>query len=503
MNEGQTTGMSGQRPRVAVVGGGIAGLAAALRLRDRLPHAAVTVYEQAHRLGGKLRTGALAGVDGTTGPVETGADAFLCRDPAGGESAAVRLARRVGLGEALVHPSTGEAAIAVGGQLLPMPARTLLGVPTDLSTLDGVARADAELDRDGGRPLLAEGEDVAVGALVRRRLGDEVADRLVDPLLGGVYAGRADQLSLAATVPALAAACRTEPTLLGAARLARRRPPDGPVFATVEGGLSRLVDAVARELRAGPVPVELRCGWAVRALQPAGEASRLRWRLVFAGPGPAWGAPTGDEVDGAVLALPAHRAARLLRGIDPAATSGIESTATRGIDPAVVAGLEALEYASIGLVTLALPATPLPDLSGFLVPATEGYAIKATTFFTRKWGHLRRPDGTVLVRASLGRHGEERVLQAPDGQLVELVRRELAALVGHPLPAPVATAVTRWGGALPQYPPGHLDRVALARQALRAVGALALAGAGYDGVGIPACIKSGQAAADEVAAALQ
>ncbi|HZN16981.1 MAG TPA: protoporphyrinogen oxidase [Micromonosporaceae bacterium] len=485
--------MSAHRLRVAVVGGGIAGLAAALRLRDRLPQAQIIVYEQSRALGGKLRTGALAGVDGTAMPVETGADAFLCRDPAGGQSAAVRLAHRVGLGDALVHPGTGTAAIAVGGALLPMPARTLLGVPTDLSTLDGVARARAELDRDEGRPLLAEGEDVAVGALVRRRLGDEVADRLVDPLLGGVYAGLADRLSLAATVPALAAACRTEPTLLGAARRARRPPPDGPVFATIRGGLSRLVEAVARELRSGPDPVELRFGWPVRALAGAAGAvassrrrlaDRPRWRLVLSGP--ARGSPPDDEVDGVLLALPAPRATRLLRGVDATAA----------------AGLAELEYASLALVTLALPATGLPDLSGFLVPATEGYAVKAATFFTRKWGHLRRPDGTVLVRASIGRHGEERLLHATDEQLAEVAQRELAALLGRPLPAPVATAVNRWGGALPQYPPGHVERVAGVRQALRQAGPLALAGAGYDGVGIPACIKSGEAAADEVAAAL-
>ncbi|HET8683230.1 MAG TPA: FAD-dependent oxidoreductase, partial [Micromonosporaceae bacterium] len=284
-----------------------------------------------------------------------------------------------------------------------------------------------------------------------------------------------------------------------AARRACRPPPDGPVFATVRGGLSRLVEAVARELRSGPDPVELRFGWPVRALVPAGSpgpagssrrrpAGRPRWRLVLSGP--PTGSPADDEVDGVLLALPAPRAARLLRGIDAAAAvAGLEA-------------LEALEYASLALVTLALPATGLPDLSGFLVPATEGYAVKAATFFSRKWGHLRRPDGTVLVRASVGRHGEERLLHATDEQLVALARRELAALLGRPLPAPVATAVTRWGGALPQYPPGHVERVAGARQALREAGPLALAGAGYDGVGIPACVKSGEAAAGEVAAAL-
>ena len=183
--------------RVAVVGGGIAGLAAAVHLRGR---AQVTVYEQSAVLGGKLRTGEIAG-----STVELGAEAFLVRDPAGGDSAAVALARRLGLGDDLVNPATGAAAIAVDGRLVPMPKGTLVGVPGDLDAVSALAKPDPARDADEGHPLLAPGADVAVGDLVRRRLGDEVVDRLVDPMLGGVYAGRADRLSLAATMPALAA----------------------------------------------------------------------------------------------------------------------------------------------------------------------------------------------------------------------------------------------------------------------------------------------------------
>jgi oxygen-dependent protoporphyrinogen oxidase len=457
--------------RIAVIGGGISGLAAALRLRDRAPQAQITVYEQAPVPGGKLRTGHLRGVDGTAVRVEAGADAFLVHGPDGGQSAALALACRVGLGDEIVHPATGSAGVVVDGVLHPMPGGTLMGVPGDLSTLDGVAKPAAGLDHDGDRPLLAPGEDVAVGALARRRLGDEVADRLVDPLLGGVYAGRADRLSLAATVPLLAGACRVEHTLTGAVRaaLAASRRPAGPVFATVRGGLSTLVDRVVAELGDGTV----RCGLPIRELHRTGHG----WQLVR---GMAV-RPEVHEFDAVVLALPAHRAARLLREALPAAAAGIGT----------------VEYASVGLVTLALPAVDLPELSGFLVPVTEGLAVKAATFFPRKWAHHRRADGTVLVRASVGRHGDERVLQASDDDLVALAHRELARIVG-PLPAPVDAAVTRWGGALPQYAPGHLDRVAGAREALRGT-ALALAGAGYAGVGIAACVTSGWAAADEIA----
>jgi oxygen-dependent protoporphyrinogen oxidase len=458
-------------PRVAVVGGGIAGLAAALRLRDRLGAVAeITMIEQADRLGGKLRTGEFAG-----GYLEAGAESFLVRDPDGAPSAAVTLAKRVGLDQALRHPATGQAALAIGGALRPVPGGTLMGIPADLASLDGVAEPAADRDRDDGGPLLRTGEDLAVGALVRARLGGSVVDRLVDPLLGGVYAGRADDLSLAATVPALAEAAGREATLTGAVRaaLAGRAAHSGPVFATIDGGMSRLVDAVA-----GAAGARIRLGLPVRELHRAGEG----WRLVLG----ATRDPQVLDADAVVLAVPGRPAARLLAGVSPAAAAEV------GV----------LDYASVALISLALPPVRLPALSGFLVPASEGFAVKALTIYTTKWAHLGRPDGQVLLRASLGRYGETEVLRRDDTDLTELVHAELGRLLGTPLPAPVASRVSRWGGALPQYRPGHLDRVARARYALATAPSLALAGAGLDGVGIPACVRSGEAAADQVARVL-
>jgi oxygen-dependent protoporphyrinogen oxidase len=460
---------------VAVVGGGIAGLAAAVRLRDRLgPAARIIVLEQSDRPGGKLHTGSLAGVT-----AERGADAFLAREAGGtGESAAVALAHRVGLGDQLVHPAPLPAGLALAGSLRPLPAGTLLGVPGDLDRLLGVARVPPGQDPDGGGPVLAPGADVGVGALVRRRLGDEVADRLVEPMLGGVYAGRADELSLAATMPGLAAACRTEPTLVGAVRAALAaapRPAGTPVFAGVRGGMSRLVEAVAAASGA-----TLRLGRPVRALAP--DPAGPGWWLVVGSTRDAERVPA----DAVVLAVPARPASRLLAGVDPAAASPVGQ----------------LDYASVALVTLALPGpVELPEWTGFLVPAGERTAVKAVTFLTRKWPHLAGPERPVLVRASVGRYRDEQPLRHTDPALVELVRAELDRWLGGRLPEPLAAGVQRWGGALPQYAPGHLDRVAAARAALP--GTLALAGAGYDGVGIPACIRSGQAAADAVAAALE
>jgi oxygen-dependent protoporphyrinogen oxidase len=458
------------RKRVAVIGGGIAGLSAAVRLRDLTPPGTeIIVYEQGGVLGGKLRTGSLGGLT-----VERGAESFLTSSPEGGDSAAVSLAGRLGLGDDLVHPAAVPAALSIGGRLSPIPGGTLIGVPGDLSRLGDVARPVPGLDEDAGRPLLAAGEDVAVGALVRGRYGDEVLDRLVDPLLGGVYAGRADRLSLEVTMPQLAEAARVEHTLRGAVRAAqaRRRPVAGrPVFTAVRGGMTRLVAAAAAASGA-----RISLGLPVREL----ARTRAGWRLVL-GPVPA---PQTDDVDAVVLAVPAKPAARLLAEVAPPASGAVSG----------------LDYASVALVALALPpGTPLPDLSGFLVPPSEGTLVKAATFFTQKWPHLREPGGPVIVRASLGRHGDEERLQFDDATLLSLAQRELDGLIG--LPPAAAAWIQRWGGGLPQYAPGHRDRVAAARAVLPP--GLALAGAAFDGVGIPACVASGERAAEDVSKTLE
>jgi oxygen-dependent protoporphyrinogen oxidase len=453
--------------RVVVVGGGISGLAAAYRLVERGVN--VVLVEQGTRLGGRIRTGEIAG-----GPVELGAEAFAVRDPHGRPSAAIELVEALGLAGSVAYPAIQKAALAMDGGLVPFPGGTLMGVPGDLARLDGFAVADR--DRDTGAPVLTG--DVAVGALVRERLGDEVADRLVDPMLGGVYAGRADDLSLEVTMPALADACRREHTLTGAVRaaLADRPAAAGPIFATIIGGMDRLVDALEGRLRD-----RIRRGLAVRELAPAVAATDVapagvaRWRLVVGSTRDAGAL----DADGVVLAVPAAPAGRLLSGVGPAAA-------------ALVGGLD---YASVALVTLALPGVKLPELSGFLVPASSGYTVKAATFFDRKWAHLDRP-GVTVVRASLGRYGDEAILQCDDPSLAALAHTELGRLLGEPLPAPIETRVQRWGGALPQYRPGHIGRTVEARNRLPAT--ITLAGAAYDGVGIPACIRSGQVAADRL-----
>jgi oxygen-dependent protoporphyrinogen oxidase len=267
-------------------------------------------------------------------------------------------------------------------------------------------------------------------------------------------------------VPGLATAAESAHTLTDALAAAVAGRAGGPGFNTVIGGMSRLVDALAVHLP------DVRLGAAVRELHPASTG----WRLVA---GATRDSSTVD-CDAVVLAVPAAPAARLLSTVDGA--------------PPVP-----LDYASVALVALAFEHITLPELSGFLVPPGEGFGVKAATFFGRKWAHQRRDDGVSVVRASLGRAGEAAVLQQRDEDLVAQVRLELAKLIGvDALPAPVDAGVFRWGGGLPQYTPDHRLRVERLRHGLAGRAPIAVAGAAYDGVGIPACVRSGRTAADAV-----
>ncbi|HVE73927.1 MAG TPA: protoporphyrinogen oxidase [Mycobacteriales bacterium] len=443
---------------LVVVGGGITGLAAALEASRVRPDAQITVLEGASRLGGKLQVSCVGGL-----PVDEGADALLRRRPEG-----IDLAVDVGLGEELISPATAAASVWSRGALRPLPAGTLLGVPTDLRELarSGLISAAglARVPLDFVLPGPVEMPDEAVGALVTRRLGREVVERLVDPLLGGVYAGHADQLSVHATLPQLGPGR----SLLQAASRARGTPAAGPVFGGLAGGLGRLPAAVATASGA-----RIRLDTTVRGL----AATPTGWRLETG----SAAAPEFVDADAVILAVPAGPAARLLGPHTPAA-----------------AGLLAqVGYASVAIVTLVLAAEPPGAGSGFLVPAVEGRTTKAVTFHSRKWPHGSGDLG--VVRASVGRYGEQLALQRTDAELVTMVTAELADVVG-PLPALVDSRVVRWGGALPQYAVGHLDLVAHIRTAVSALPRLAVAGAAYDGVGVPAVIRSGREAARAVLA---
>ena len=453
-----------------MVGGGVSGLAAAHRIGRDAPSVDVIVLEASPRIGGSLRTADVGGVQ-----VDVGAEAMLNRRPE-----AVSLAREVGLGDDLVHPATISAQLWTRGHLVALP-RTLMGVPVDLRALEGVLSAEgverAAMDLTLPPARLGE-EDVSVGDLVEQRLGPEVVERLVEPLLGGVYAGHAHAISARAAVPQLVALLDRDTSLTRAAAAAMP-PADGeaaPVFAGLVDGVGRLPTALARA--SGAV---VRTGATVRELAPRPGGG---WRLVV---GPTR-EPELVDADAVVLATPARATARLLGTVAPAASGALAD----------------VESASMAIVTLAVPAPAFPETagSGFLVPPVDGRAVKASTFSFAKWDWVRAAgdasdEPVRVLRCSLGRHREEQTLQRTDEELVALALDDLADAIGLRV-SPVDVHVQRWGGALPQYAVGHLDRVATVRRELAALPGLSVCGSTYDGVGIPACIASADLAAAKV-----
>ncbi|MGI8576667.1 MAG: protoporphyrinogen oxidase [Nocardioidaceae bacterium] len=459
----------GSGPRVAVIGAGIAGLAAAHALVLARPNLRVTVLEGSSAVGGKLRLGEVAGL-----PVDVGAEAILNRRPEG-----TRLARDVGLGAAVTYPAASGAGVWTRGRVRPLPP-TLMGIPTDpqAAAQSGIidALSMARAGQEAAMPRLDLRQDVGIGLLVAERLGHQIRNRLVEPLLGGVYAGRADEISVHAAIPALAEAIHENGSLLAATRsimgAAAGSGPSMPMFAGIVGGVGRLPAMVAAELT--------RCGVLLRCDAMVREVSRVEsgWQLVV-GPTAASSRLIADAV---VMAVPAGAASRLLATASPTAADE----------------LGRIEYASMALVTLAFRAED--DVgevrgSGFVVPPIDRRLIKAATYSSLKWGW--QAGDVMVMRCSIGRHRDEHELQRDDADLIFGARLDLRAAAGL-VARPLDGQVTRWGGALPQYAVGHVERVRRIRDAAARVGGLAVCGAAYDGVGIPACIASGQAAATRV-----
>jgi protoporphyrinogen/coproporphyrinogen III oxidase len=477
---------------VVVVGGGISGLVAAFRLRQLLgPSVRLTVLEQSDRLGGKLRTLDLDDV-----PTDVGAEAFVMRDPA-----AYELAVELGLGERVVHPELAAATIHASGATVRLPRRTFLGVPAgpdavrDVLSADGVERVAAESSLP---PLsLAADEDASVGELLTERMGREVVDHLVEPLLAGVYAGRADLLGLRATMPALVNAVNETGSLTEAASRLLPASSDGPtkpIFGALRGGMRVLIDELARQSGA-----EIRLATTVRGLtcpeghprgveRPEGAPQgverleghpRGMWR-VEVGSAPR---PEFLDADAVVLAVPPPAARKLLDGIAPQASAAYSRVAV----------------GSMAVVSMVLPGdVTLPESSGVLLAVGERhrdgtpFTAKAFTYTSRKWGGDR-----VRMRASVGRVGEEHTLQRDEDALLADVLADLAELSGVDA-KPVAWTVTKWGGGLPQYGVGHAAAVAEIERAVADVPGLAVAGATFRGVGIPACVRTATVAAQQL-----
>ena len=461
--------------RVVVVGGGISGLTAAWELtggaRPGADTPEVVVLESSSHLGGALRSDEFGGRT-----VDMGPDGFLGRRPE-----AVDLCPELGLADALVPIAAHGASVWARGRLRPLPDGLALGIPTRFwptarSGILGV-RGQLGLARDAVLPrpdLRGPIGDRAVGPLVARKLGQRVVDTLVDPLIGGIHAGSVDDMSAASVFPPLLAAAQRRGGLMRALRAEVPAPdPDGPpLFWSLDGGMALLVRTLAGRL--GERGVDIRLSARATRLEREGDG----WAVWSDGPSGA--------ADAVVLATPTPVTATLLQPHDDEAA----------------ALLHAIEYASVTLVTFRAAAgsvtSPLHG-TGFLVPrrsphkGRDAWAVTACTFLDRKWPHLAR-DGEVLLRASLGRMDDPRPDEWSDAETIDRAWDELGVLLGVTGPPPEAVVV-RCPGALPQYRVHHLLRTAGTESAVARLGGVAVAGAAYHGVGIPACIASGRATA--------
>lgn len=468
--------------RVVVIGAGIAGLTAAEQLTAHGHD--VVVVEGRDRVGGVVAPAEVAGIR-----LDVGAESIRVAE------AAETILEVAGLSVRRVSPEPVPAQLWSRGRLAALPARTFMGVPSDPSTTGEVLDApERERAGAGGLPSLGEGEDadVSVASGISAEYGRAVVDRLVEPLLGGVYAGRVEDLSLASTMPPLWAAARREGSLTDAVRsLVPPVTPSpsagagaatgrrGPMLLGLEGGVHQLPLALADIVRARGG--EIRLSTLSRGL----ERTATGWRVLT---GPTTD-PTSLDADAVVVATPAPAAARLLAEVTPFAAEELRE----------------VETASMAVVTLAVPAgrdgwDALPG-SGFLVPAVDGRLIKASTFVSTKWGWARDAasrEGLLLLRASVGRAGEVAALQRDDADLTAAALADVAAALGRPVPHVVDSHVQRWGGGLPQYTVGHRARIARIAAEVAAVPGLAVTGASYEGVGIAAVVAHARAAATTI-----
>ena len=476
------------KPSVVIVGGGIAGLAAAWELTggasgpsDTTPR--VELVEASDHFGGTLTTTQFAGRT-----IDLGPDGFLARRPE-----AMQLVRELGLEDQLESINASGASIWLHGALDTLPEGLVLGIPTNakvLATLKGLSwRARLAARRDEWLPRrLSVDDDTTIGQIVSAKLGRELSYQFIEPMVGGIQAGRIDDLSAKSVFPQLFAAAKRGGSLMKAMRpsapaklgLPSTNAPAGPLFCSMLAGVGSLADELTNQLRERGVV--LRSGVAVTAIRrtPAGA---YPWEVDTA--------TTTTLAHALILATPAPLAARLAGELDPA-----------------LARLATIPSASAAIVTfdIARSNITLPAHgTGVLVPLGTTWSgegsmmVTALTFLDRKWPRLYRDDDVVL-RAHIGRIDDERWAAMSDDELVARLTRELRVLLGR-FDAPLATLVQRWPRGLPQYYPGH-DLMVGAAKAASAKFAIALAGNAYDGVGVPASIGSGRRAAREVLAHL-
>jgi oxygen-dependent protoporphyrinogen oxidase len=453
--------------KVVVVGGGIAGLASARRLEGLLPDAEIVLAERTERLGGKLLT---ERVDGLL--IEGAPDSFLSRKQRG-----VGLCEELGLAGELVgrRPESAHSFVRRGEALYPLPEGLTGMIPTDLDALAESTLLSAEgrerLATEPDLPPEPPGGDESIASFVSRRFGREAYERLVEPLMTGIYGGDGEQLSLQATFPNLRTLELEHGSVIHGLRAQSvAKTSNSPPFTSLRSGMETLVTALVDSLERTRILVSTGVV-AVRALSG-------RYAIEFRGRAPV-------EADAVVLAVPAFVIARLVADLDPD----------------LAAAHAEIPYASSAIVTLAYQLEDVEhslDGYGYVVPRSEGSDVLACTWTTSKW-EGRAPSGTVLLRVYAGRFGARDLTAESNEALVDLAREEVRMLgIGA---EPVLTRIHTWPLGMPQYVMGHPERLQRIKAALDAHPGLAVAGAAYRGVGIPDCISSGEEAARSIARA--
>ncbi len=456
--------------RIVIIGGGITGLAAAYRLEKLRDDVAITLIERSERLGGKLQT---EREDGFV--VEAAPDSFLSRKPRG-----IGLCRELGIEDQLHGRLSHNTHTYVRrhGQLYPLPTGLTGMIPTNLAALREnpliSPEGQARLAEEATIPPAPDNGDETIANFVTRRLGTEVYEALVEPLMSGIYAGDGTQLSLAATFPQLRQLELKYGSLLNglqqntAAPAASAHPP----FVSLPGGMATLVETITAALQ----HTEIVLGQAALPLQRQGAGY-----LVQTADGRTWSA------DAVIAATPAFVTAELLAAVAPELAELHRQ----------------IPYASAAIITLAFEESSLPtNLTGYgyVIPRVEESDLLACTWSSNKWPG-RAPDGQLLVRVYAGRYGRSDVTTLTDEELLAMARTEIADTVGIQI-APQRWWVHRWPQAMPQYLLGHPARLEAIEQAVSAIPGLYVAGAAYRGVGIPDCIESGERAAAQALAAL-
>lgn len=462
--------------RVAVIGGGIAGLAAAHRLvelsRERQQRIQLTLIEAGKRVGGAIGTERTGGF-----VIESGPDSFISEKPW-----AMKLCERIGFTPRLVgtRDENRRTYVVHNGRLHSLPDGFLLLAPTQfwplvvtrLFTWPGKLRMAMDL-------LLPRGPqraDESLGSFVTRRLGREALERVAQPLVGGIYTADPDDLSLAATMPRFLEMERKFRSVIWAMWTAQRRAPAAgramsgarwSLFVSVDDGMQSLIDVLTQRLPEG----------AVRLRAPVSSVRHdQHWKITTAG---------GEtlDADAVILATPAHQSARVLSDMDPRLADDL-----RGIP-----------YASSATVSLAYRDDQIPralDGFGFVVPLVEARSIVACTYSSMKYPG-RAPAGHVLMRCFVGGAMQQSLFDQDDETMVGSVRRELRELLGI-TSEPLLTRIHRHVQAMPQYRVGHLDRMQRIDACLAQHPGLAVAGNAYRGVGIPDCVHTGEMAAEAV-----